>query len=247
MGLSTTECVSPECPDWAGAPSVLPRWTRRRAKKERLDIDDDTTFFAVVRAIQDLEANPRPRGYDTVEGQEEIYRIWVGRDWRVLYSIDGERNELVIEAVRKYARMNGRAGRLSDRPGRLEEAAHDRRPLRVRGGVRMTRILTVTLLLSLAAAGLSGCYVVSPYDAPGYGPMYSPPPPYTSPSAPAPGPPRPGGPATAPPPSGAGGAPPGSAQNCQTVTVQGHAETIVRQNGQRETVWVPTHVERVCQ
>lgn len=74
---------------------------RRRAKKELLDIDDDATFFTVVRVILDLEADPRPRGYDKVEGREEIYRIWVGRDWRVLYSIDAERNELTIEAVRK--------------------------------------------------------------------------------------------------------------------------------------------------
>jgi mRNA-degrading endonuclease RelE of RelBE toxin-antitoxin system len=74
---------------------------RRRAKKELLDIDDDATFFAIVKAILDLEANPRPRGYDKVEGQEEVYRIWVGRDWRVLYSIDADRNQLVIEAVRK--------------------------------------------------------------------------------------------------------------------------------------------------
>lgn len=74
---------------------------RRRAKKELLDIDDDATFFAVVRAMLELEANPRPRGYDKVEGQEELYRIWVGRDWRVLYSINTDRNELIIEAVRK--------------------------------------------------------------------------------------------------------------------------------------------------
>ena len=74
---------------------------RRRAKKELLDIDDDATFFAVVRAVLDLEANPRPRGYDKVEGQDEIYRIWVGRDWRVLYSMDAARDELIIEAVRK--------------------------------------------------------------------------------------------------------------------------------------------------
>lgn len=72
---------------------------RRRAKKELLDIDD-ATFFAVVRAILDLEANPRPRGYDKVEAQEEIYRIWVGRDWRVLYCIDRDRDELIVEAVR---------------------------------------------------------------------------------------------------------------------------------------------------
>ena len=74
---------------------------RRRAKKELLDIDDDATFFAVVRAILDLETKPRPRGYDKVEGQEEIYRIWVGRDWRVLYSIDAGRGDLIIEAVRR--------------------------------------------------------------------------------------------------------------------------------------------------
>ena len=74
---------------------------RRRAKKELLDIEDDATFFTVVRAILDLEANPRPRGYDRVEGQVEIYRIWVGRDWRVLYSINAAREELIIEAVRK--------------------------------------------------------------------------------------------------------------------------------------------------
>ena len=74
---------------------------RRRAKKELLDIDDDATFFAVVKVILELEANPRPRGYDKVEGQEEVYRIWVGRDWRVLYTIDASRNELIIEAVRR--------------------------------------------------------------------------------------------------------------------------------------------------
>ncbi len=34
-------------------------------------------------------------------GQEEVYRIWVGRDWRVLYTIDANRNELIVEAVRK--------------------------------------------------------------------------------------------------------------------------------------------------
>jgi mRNA-degrading endonuclease RelE of RelBE toxin-antitoxin system len=74
---------------------------RRRAKKEPLEIDDDATFFAVVRAILDLEATPRPRGYDRVEGQDEIYRIWVGRDWRVLYSVQASADQVVIEAIRK--------------------------------------------------------------------------------------------------------------------------------------------------
>lgn len=74
---------------------------RRRAKKELLDIDDDATFFAIVRAIPDLETNPRPRGHDKVEGGDEIYRIWVGRDWRVLDAISSAHNELIVEAVRR--------------------------------------------------------------------------------------------------------------------------------------------------
>jgi len=74
---------------------------RRRAKKELLDVDEDVTFFALVRAMLDLENNPRPRGYDKVEGQQDVYRIWVGRDWRVIYSIDAHRDELIVEAVRR--------------------------------------------------------------------------------------------------------------------------------------------------
>lgn len=119
----------------------------------------------------------------------------------------------------------------------------------------MLRILTVPLLLGLGAATLSGCYVLPPYTYPPYPPTYSAPPPYVPPSPPAPSPPRQGGPATAPPASGAtpsqapGGREPspGSAQNCQTVTVEGHNETRVMPNGERVTVWVPTYDQRVCQ
>ena len=126
----------------------------------------------------------------------------------------------------------------------------------------MNRILTVMLLCGLAA-GLSGCYVVSPYAYPAYAPAYPPPsypppyrPPYVPPPAPgAPVPPRPGGPVTGPPPSsatpslapGATGTPQGPAQNCQTVTVEGHQETHTRQSGQQETIWVPTRTEQICQ
>jgi hypothetical protein len=108
----------------------------------------------------------------------------------------------------------------------------------VRRGARMTRVLTVTFLLSLSAAGLSGCYVVSPYTSPAYAP---PSPQYSPPSAP---PPFGAGPSQVP---GARGVPQGSSQNCHTVMVEGHAETIVRQNGQRETTWIPTHEQQVCQ
>jgi hypothetical protein len=99
----------------------------------------------------------------------------------------------------------------------------------------MTRLVAVTLLVG--AAGLTGCYVVSPY-------AYPAPPPPAPPGAPAP---RPGGPVTSPPAGAIPAPPPGSAQNCQTVTVEGHSETILKPNGQRETVWIPAHQQQVCQ
>jgi hypothetical protein len=100
----------------------------------------------------------------------------------------------------------------------------------------MTRIWTAVLLLAVGGAGLAGCFVVSPYP-PGYVAPY--PPPY---AAPVPPPPR----ATVPAPAAPGTAP-GMPPNCQTVTVEGHNETRVTQDGRRETVWIPTHQQRVCQ
>ena len=114
----------------------------------------------------------------------------------------------------------------------------------------MNRILIVMLLCGLAAAALSGCYVVSPYAYPAAYPS-----PYMPPSSGGPAPPRPGDPATGPPPSsaaprstpGAAGTSQGPAQNCQTVTVEGHYETHSKQSGQRETIWIPTRTEQICQ
>ena len=137
-----------------------------------------------------------------------------------------------------------------------------RRGTRARNG-----ILTATLLCGLAA-GLAGCYVVSPYAYPAYVPTYPAPyrppyvptypapyqPPYVPPS-PGPTPPQPGGPATGSTPSsptpslgpGASGTPQEPTGNCQMVTVDGHYETHVRQGGQQETIWIPTRTVRMCQ
>jgi hypothetical protein len=128
--------------------------------------------------------------------------------------------------------------RAIDSTPRFQEGAHDGELVRARREASVTRTMAVALLLSLAA-GLSGCYVVSPSAYP--------PPPYAPPGPPAPGPYRPGGAATSPPPSTTSPGPPqGSGQNCQTVTVEGHSETIVRPNGARETVWVPAYQQPVC-
>jgi hypothetical protein len=107
---------------------------------------------------------------------------------------------------------------------------------------------TALLLLGLGAAGLSGCYVVSPYAYPPYAPYpppaYAPPPPQRA-APPASTPSSPGGTSGQTP--AAPGSSPGAAKGCQMVTVEAHYETRVRQGGQSETVWVPAHQEQVCQ
>jgi hypothetical protein len=110
----------------------------------------------------------------------------------------------------------------------------------------MRRILTALLLLGLGAVGLAGCYVVSPYAYPAPVPV-APAPPYVPPSARGPVPPPSGGPATPPPAGGAAAPAPEPGKNCQTVTVEGHYETRVPPGGQRETVWIPTYTQQLCQ
>ena len=73
---------------------------RRSAKRELFELDDEP-FLRVARAIMDLQADPRPRGYDKVVGQENQFRIWVGRDHRVLYEIDEKAGRIIIVGVRR--------------------------------------------------------------------------------------------------------------------------------------------------
>ncbi len=73
---------------------------RRSAKRELFELEDDD-FLRVARAILDLQEDPRPRGYDVVAGREGQFRIWVGRDHRVLCGIDAARGRIIIVAVRR--------------------------------------------------------------------------------------------------------------------------------------------------
>jgi mRNA-degrading endonuclease RelE of RelBE toxin-antitoxin system len=73
---------------------------KRSAKKELLDLDDDTSV-RVIRTILDLQTNPRPRGCDVVAGKAHQLRIWAGRDHRVLYELDETDQTVVIIAIRK--------------------------------------------------------------------------------------------------------------------------------------------------
>ena len=73
---------------------------KRSAKKELFDLDDEA-FVRVVKAILDLQENPRPRGYDVIAGREDQLRIWVGRDYRVLYEAHEKEGKIVIVGIRR--------------------------------------------------------------------------------------------------------------------------------------------------
>jgi hypothetical protein len=49
----------------------------------------------------DLQVDPRPRGYDKVAGREDQFRIWVGRDHRVLHESNEKAGRIIIVAVRR--------------------------------------------------------------------------------------------------------------------------------------------------
>jgi mRNA-degrading endonuclease RelE of RelBE toxin-antitoxin system len=68
------------------------------ACKEMMDLSD-YVLVKVFKAILDLGEDPRPRGYDKVQGQAGVFRVWIGRDYRVLYDRESAENKLRIIGV----------------------------------------------------------------------------------------------------------------------------------------------------
>jgi mRNA interferase RelE/StbE len=52
----------------------------------------------IVRRVQELAEVPRPIGSEKLAGRDDCYRIRTG-DYRVVYSIDDRRREIVILKV----------------------------------------------------------------------------------------------------------------------------------------------------
>ena len=68
------------------------------ARKELMDLPDHILVKA-FKTILDLAENPRPRGYDKVEGRPGVFRVWIDRDYRILYEIDTPEDKLRIIGV----------------------------------------------------------------------------------------------------------------------------------------------------
>ncbi len=70
---------------------------KRSAAKEIESIDRKKTRQQVVKRIQELATNPRPRGCEKISGKHPRYRIRQGPS-RILYEIRDE--ELVVYVVK---------------------------------------------------------------------------------------------------------------------------------------------------
>ncbi len=68
------------------------------ARKEMMDLPD-YVLVKTFKTILDLAEDPRPRGYDKVEGRAGVFRVWIDRDYRVLYEIESAENKLRIIGV----------------------------------------------------------------------------------------------------------------------------------------------------
>ncbi len=68
------------------------------ARKELMDLPDHVLVRAFT-TILDLGEAPRPRGYDKVEGRPGVYRVWIDRDYRILYELDTTAGKLRVIGV----------------------------------------------------------------------------------------------------------------------------------------------------
>ena len=59
----------------------------------------DHVLVKAFKTILDLGENPRPRGYDKVKGRPGVFRVWIDRDYRILYEIDATEDKLWIIGV----------------------------------------------------------------------------------------------------------------------------------------------------
>ena len=79
-------------------------WSAQAAKHyRRLDKDGKTRVTAVVDR---LPANPRPLGAEHVVSMPGVLRVRNG-DYRVLYSVDEDKQQVLIEDVRHRSKAYG--------------------------------------------------------------------------------------------------------------------------------------------
>jgi mRNA interferase RelE/StbE len=71
----------------------------KKSANKDLDALDDNTYLRIDRNIQSLRNDPFPRGVKKLTGEENRYRIRVGK-YRILYEIDQKNKTIVIYRIK---------------------------------------------------------------------------------------------------------------------------------------------------
>ena len=71
----------------------------KKSANKDLDALDDKTYLRIDRNIQSLRNDPFPRGVKKLTGEENRYRIRVGK-YRILYEIDQKNKTIVIYRIK---------------------------------------------------------------------------------------------------------------------------------------------------
>jgi len=71
----------------------------KKSANKDLDALDDKTYIRIDRNIQRLRNDPFPRGLKKLAGEENRYRIRVGK-YRILYEIDQNDKTIVIYRIK---------------------------------------------------------------------------------------------------------------------------------------------------
>ncbi len=72
---------------------------KKSARKELMKLPDNILIKA-FKIILSLNENPYPRGYDKVEGKENQLRLWIDKNYRILYEVISNKDRLDIVAIR---------------------------------------------------------------------------------------------------------------------------------------------------
>lgn len=59
------------------------------ARKDLLKLPD-AILLKAFRLILQIKENPYPRGFKKVRGQKDKLRIWIDRNYRILYEVDSD-------------------------------------------------------------------------------------------------------------------------------------------------------------
>lgn len=63
---------------------------KKSARKELIKLPDNILIKS-FKTILNLGENPYPNGYDKVESKENQLRIWIDRNYRILYEVNKEK------------------------------------------------------------------------------------------------------------------------------------------------------------